>query len=249
MEKKCVLMTKSAQAVARKYWPEMKHSDQVRKLSLQLFDALQDLHKLGRRERCWLECAAILHDIGLSLGSRAHHKASLNLILNDKELPFTSVERRVIADIASYHRKGCPKNTDYNFTSLNRELKRKVSILAGILRLADGLDFSHQSIVQGVEAHVAFENVILQGSVFLNAILEEHAINKKKDLFEKAFKKNIVVTWKQIQPLGQQSQTTPILAEQSTLPSAENFSNSPTLNSTSANKPEAEQQDKNSSTN
>jgi putative phosphoesterase len=249
MEIKCAVIMKSARGVARKYWLELKHSDQVRKLSTQLFDCLKDLHKLGKRECCWLECAAILHDIGLSQGSKGHHKTSLKLILNDAQLPFTSGERRVIANIARYHRKGCPKNTHYNFTSLNRELKRKVSILAGILRLADSLDFSHQSIVQNVEAHVAFENVIVQGSVFLNPILEEYAINKKKDLFEKSFKKNIVVTWKQIQPLQLPSQATPILAQQPTLPTAENPESSQTANCITARDSEAEQLDKNSSTN
>ena len=165
MERKCTLMARSARRVARKYWPDMKHSEQVRKLSLELFDALQDLHKLGKRERCWLECAAILHDIGLSQGPKAHHKKSLNLILNETQLPFTSIERRVIGNIARYHRKGCPQYKHYNFKSLSRELRRKVTALIGILRLADGLDFSHQSIVQNVEAHVAFENVTIQGSI------------------------------------------------------------------------------------
>ena len=135
-------MARSTRRVARKYWPDMKHSEQVRKLSLELFDALQDLHKLGKRERCWLECAAILHDIGLSQGPKAHHKKTLNLILNETQLPFTSVERRVIGNIARYHRKGCPQYKHYNFKSLNPELRRKVTILVGILRLADGLDFS-----------------------------------------------------------------------------------------------------------
>ena len=204
MERKCTLMARSTRRVARKYWPDMKHSEQVRKLSLELFDALQDLHKLGKRERCWLECAAILHDIGLSQGPKAHHKKSLNLILNETQLPFTSIERRVIGNIARYHRKGCPQYKHYNFKSLSRELRRKVTTLVGILRLADGLDFSHQSIVQNVEAHVAFENVTVQGSVLLNPVLEEYAVNKKKDVFEKSFKKKVVMTWKQIQPLQQQ---------------------------------------------
>ncbi len=243
MEKKCALMTKRAQAVARKYWPDLKHSDQVRKLSLQLFDNLQELHKLGKRERCWLECAAILHDIGFSQGSKAHHKTSLKLILNDTKLPFTSDERRVIANIARYHRKGCPKNTHHNFASLNRELKRKVSILAGILRLADGLDFSHQSLVQDVEAHVAFENVIVQGSIVLNPILEEYAVNKKKDLFEKSFKKNLMVTWKQIEH-QQQSQTLPMLENQSNLQPPENRNDTATPKSTSPNYHVAEDLDK-----
>jgi hypothetical protein len=76
--------------------------------------------------------------------------------------------------------------------------------LAGILRLADGLDFTHQSLVQMVEAHVALENVTFQGQVLLNPILEEYAVNKKKDLFEKTFKTKVVITWKQVQRLQQQ---------------------------------------------
>ncbi len=222
MERKCTLITRSTRRVARKYWPDMKHSEQVRKLALELFDALQDLHKLGKRERCWLECAAILHDIGLSQGPKAHHKKSMNLILNETQLPFTSIERRVIGNIARYHRKACPQYKHYNFKSLSRELKRKVTTLVGILRLADGLDFSHQSIVQNVETHVTFENVTIQGSVLLNPILEEYAVNKKKDVFEKSFKKKIVVAWKQIQPLQQQPCQQPQTeAQQSTLQSAE----------------------------
>ncbi len=228
MERKCTLMARSTRRVARKYWPDMKHSEQVRKLSLELFDALQDMHKLGKRERCWLECAAILHDIGLSQGPKAHHKKSLNLILNETQLPFTSAERQVIANIARYHRKGCPQYKHYNFKSLNRELRRKVTTLVGILRLADSLDFSHQSIVQNVEAHVALENVTVQGSVLLNPVLEEYAVNKKKDVFEKSFKKKVVVTWKQIQLLQQQPCQQPQTeAQQSTLQSAETLPSQP----------------------
>jgi putative phosphoesterase len=221
MERKCTSMARSTRRVARKYWPDMKHSEQVRKLSLELFDALQDLHKLGKRERCWLECAAILHDIGLSQGPKAHHKKSLNLILNETQLPFTSTERQVIANIARYHRKGSPQYKHYNFKSLNTELRRKVTILVGILRLADSLDFSHQSIVQNVEAHVALENVTVEGSVVLNPVLEEYAVNKKKDVFEKSFKKKVVVTWKQIQLQQQPCQQPQTEAQQSTLQSAE----------------------------
>ncbi len=40
MEKKCALMARSTREIARKYWPDMKHSEQVRKLSLELFDCL-----------------------------------------------------------------------------------------------------------------------------------------------------------------------------------------------------------------
>ena len=201
MQDRCAQVKENAESISKKYWPDVQHAEHVRKLSLELFDGLKDLHKLSQRERCWLECAAILHDIGLSQGRKAHQKNTLKLILNETQLPFTSVERQVVANIARYHRKSCPKNKDYSFTSLSRELRRKVRALAGILRLADGLDFSHQSIVQKVDAHMAFEYVTLETTARLSPVLEEAAINKKKDMFEQSFKKKIVVAWKQIQPL------------------------------------------------
>ena len=210
MEERCAQIANSAREIAREYWPDPEHSEQVRKLSMELFDSLQDLHKLRKKERCWPECAAILHDIGLWQGSKGHHKNSMKLILNDSQLPISSTERRVISNIARYHRKGGPQNIHYNFTSLSSELKQKTAILAGILRLADGLDFSHQSIVQKAEAQATVQNVAVQGSVFVNPILEEYAVNKKKDLFEKTFKTKVVLTWKHIQrpqQLSQPSQT------------------------------------------
>jgi exopolyphosphatase/pppGpp-phosphohydrolase len=196
METKCTLAVTSSRRIAEKYWPDMQHSETVTKFSLELFDALQKLHQLGARERCWLECAAVLHDVGLSQGTKAHHKSTLKLILNDTQFPFTSTERQVIGNIARYHRKGCPKNSNYNFMSLSRELRRKVTMLASILRLADALDSSHGSIVQNVEVQVNFDNVTILGLVVVNPILEEQDFNKKKDLFEKTFAEKMVLKWK-----------------------------------------------------
>ena len=144
----------------------------------------------------------------MARGPKAHQKNTLKLILNETKLPFTSVERQVIANVARYHRKSCPRNKDYDFMSLSTELKRKVKILAGILRLADGLDFSHQSIVQRVEAHVAFEYVTIEGVARLSPVVEEFAVNKKKEMFEQFFRKKVVVAWKQAKPLQQTIETT-----------------------------------------
>ena len=50
---------------------------QVAKLSLALFDATKDRHKLGAREREWLEFGALLHDIGTHINYEGHHKHCL----------------------------------------------------------------------------------------------------------------------------------------------------------------------------
>ncbi len=196
MEINCASITRTCADVASKYWPDMKHSEQVRKISLDLFDALKDLHKLGNREYCWLECAAILHDIGLSKGSNGHHKNTLRLILNETQLPFTSTERQAIANISRYHRKDLPKNNHEYFGPLSREAKKKVIMLSSILRLADSLDFSHQSNVQSIETIVNLNNVTVHATFNRHPILEEQEFIKKKDLFEKVFTKKIMLAWK-----------------------------------------------------
>ena len=49
-------------------------------LSTQLFDALADEHALGGRERLLLQVAALLHDIGVFVSLRSHHKHSQYLL-------------------------------------------------------------------------------------------------------------------------------------------------------------------------
>ena len=228
LEEKCLQVAEISQTISRQYCPETGHSEQVRKMALELFDSLQDLHRLGKRERCWLECAAILHDIGLANGRRAHQKNTLKLILNETRLPFSSVERQVIANVARYHRKGCPKSKDYSFMSLPAELKQKVRTLAGILRLADALDFSHQSMVQKVEVHVAFDFVTVEAVVSMSPVLEESAVSKKKDMFEQSFKKKLMVAWKQVKPPQPVTTEQPLTPVQEPAPSLRKNSNSPT---------------------
>jgi len=181
--------------VARNYENESSHSEQVRKLALELFDSLKRVHKLRATERRWLEYAAILHDIGWSRGARAHNKNSLKLILNDSELPFTSTERYIIGSIARYHRKNAPKTRHYNYAALNAEDRRRVTTLSSILRIVDALDFSHGTIVRKMEVTCNPTSVTIECTVNQNPVLEEQSLNKKKDMFVDFFKKNLIVLW------------------------------------------------------
>jgi hypothetical protein len=65
------------------------------------------------------------------------------------------------------------------------------------LRVADGLDYSHQSVVKKVNVKVGSKKVTVECIVNSDATLEEQAFNKKKDLFENVFKKKLVLVWKQ----------------------------------------------------
>ena len=193
----CRKTSKACSEISKDYWKDSDHQEQVRKLGLEFFDKLERLHLLGKRERCWLECAAILHDVGLSESTKGHHKKSMKIILNDTRLPFASNERRIIASIARYHRKGLPKRKHYNLATLNRKTIAKVLVLSSLLRIADALDYSHQSVIKCVEVKCSPKQVNVEYVAASQSPLEEEAFNKKKELFENVFKKQLVLGWKQ----------------------------------------------------
>jgi putative phosphoesterase len=182
--------------VARNYLPDESHAEQDRKLATMIFNRTKRTHSLGTRERYWLECAAILHDIGLSRGNKRHHRTSLVLILNDPALPFTQRERYIIGSIARYHRKALPNGKHFNLTPLKRTERQKVALLASILRLADALDYSHRSVVKKVSIRSLRDQMVLECFCPDQHYLEDQSVKKRKDLFEKVFKKNLTVVWK-----------------------------------------------------
>jgi len=193
----CNAAVASCEQFSKALWPDVEHCRQVTRLALALFDGLSDIHKLGKRERCWLECAALLHDVGLSKGNGAHHKESMQLILNDTQLPFPSKERRIIASITRYHRKGLPKLKHYNLASLDIKSLHSIYVLVALLRVADSLDYSHESSVKMLTVKTCAKEVIVDCLSEVDLLMGLSRFNKKKFLFEKIFKKEMVLVWNQ----------------------------------------------------
>ncbi len=126
------------------------HAGQVARIALRLFDQTTETHGLGRREREWLEFAALLHDVGVHISYSRHHKHSYYLIKNGDLRGFEPDEVEVMALTARYHRRGTPKKGHLGYGDLAAPLRRTVRTLAALLRLAEGLDRSHQQSVSDV---------------------------------------------------------------------------------------------------
>jgi len=131
---------------------EAEHAAHTARLALKMFDDLRKLHshEFGDNERELLEYAAIVHDIGVFLSHSNHQKHAHYLIRNSDLLGFTDNEIDVIANVALYHRKGIPKKRHANLADLDRKGRRRVNVLAAILRVAEGLDRSHLGLVTDV---------------------------------------------------------------------------------------------------
>src|SRR5438552_1655204 len=125
-------------------WP---HARQVAELAVQLFQATQLLHHLDTRALRLLERGAFLHNAGMLIEVRRHHKHSFRLIKETKLPDFSDQERHEIACIARYHRRALPSTEHEEFASLGHTARKRVSALASLLRIADALDYSHDGRV------------------------------------------------------------------------------------------------------
>lgn len=162
------------------------HAVHVARIAGAIFDKIHEKFKLTERDKEYLEAASILHDIGYHISHSKHHKHSYYLIRNAEMLGFNDREIEIIANIARYHRKSHPKPSHYTFNKLNEDDKKLVKLLAGILRIADGLDRSHDSLVKGVDVSLNKSKMEIKLIIKKDASpdLELWGADRKKALFE-----------------------------------------------------------------
>ncbi len=172
--------------LARRYQYPKVHSHHTAKLALSLFDQTTSIHGMGEVAREWLEYAALLHDIGHHIQENQHHKHTFYLIMHAELSGFSMEEIRIIANVARYHRRGLPKASHQGFKMLNAEQRKTVLGLSAILRIADGLDRTHFSVVKAV--NVRSGNVLqLEVAFRYDPELELWTTERRKRLFEKIF--------------------------------------------------------------
>lgn len=143
----------SVRHLAERCDDDLVHSAHVAGLALQLFDATASLHGLDTAAREYLEAAALLANVGLVISHSKHHVHSYYVIRNSDDLTgFTDNEIEIIALVARYHRKSAPKLSHEEFARLDEHSRNTVRVLAAILRVAIGLDRSHDQRVRSLQA-------------------------------------------------------------------------------------------------
>jgi exopolyphosphatase/guanosine-5'-triphosphate,3'-diphosphate pyrophosphatase len=176
-----------AVALGRRFRFEEAHGLHVARLSERLFDALDDVHDLGAKDREILVAAAVLHDVGQRIAYKRHHKHSYYLI-SQSELPGLALDEvELVANVARYHRRADPSPKHPPFEALDEEDRGRVTALAAILRVADALDREHIQKVRDIEIEIEDERIeiVLEGEGSFE--LEYWAVERKKELFEKTF--------------------------------------------------------------
>ncbi|MGA3316059.1 MAG: CHAD domain-containing protein [Candidatus Korobacteraceae bacterium] len=133
--------------------PDVNHSAHVTRLALQLYDGLakQGIVIAEAEYRRILEAAAMLHEVGRSRGPEGHRKRAYSMIRRLKPpLGWSAEELQCVAVIARYHGGALPQTSNSAFVGLTPKRRRALLPIAGILRLADAFDFSHDRQIDRV---------------------------------------------------------------------------------------------------
>jgi exopolyphosphatase/guanosine-5'-triphosphate,3'-diphosphate pyrophosphatase len=175
---------------------DMEHGRHVARLAGQILSQLIGRHGLSAEDRPLLEAAARLQDVGYLINYDQHHKHSYHLILNSRLAGFKPHELEIIANVARYHRGSMPKKKQENFARLAKADRDRVRKLAGILRIAGGLDRSNSRQVQAVSAAERDGKITFRVLANENPDVDLWAAERRVELFEKAFDAATAFEWR-----------------------------------------------------
>lgn len=185
------------------------HTSHVASLASKLHASLVKLSdageiKTGRwarpRGAALLRAAAMLHDSGVSISYKGHHKHAESIVLFNGLFGVKHSAVAVVAAVARYHRRALPTRRHAHYRSLDKKDRRLVQMLAGILRIADGLDRTHRQVISDVHASIQDGRLRILATTRRDHSGEPRAelaaAQTKADLFAKALKLDVTVEWK-----------------------------------------------------
>ena len=185
---------------------DLAHSRQVAKLGGQIYAGLCEYFVMDKEDIRLLEAAARMQDVGYLINYESHHKHSYHLILHSHIEGFRPEDLEIIANVARYHRGAEPKRKHEEFARLSADDQLRVRRMAAILRLAGGLDRSHNQTVENVELRMT--NDLLELIVFADEYPETDlwAARRRTGMFEKVFDSELSIEWEGHIPAAEQVQ-------------------------------------------
>jgi exopolyphosphatase/guanosine-5'-triphosphate,3'-diphosphate pyrophosphatase len=174
---------------------DLAHARQVARLAVEIYDGLREFFDLPPSDRRLLDAAARMQDVGYLISYDGHHKHSYHLILHSRLESFSPEELEIVANVARYHRGAEPKPKHENFRGLDDDDRLRVAQMAAVLRLAGGLDRSHNQIVRGVKVTGTPDEVELVVDSDEYPEVDLWAARQRGELFEKIYDASLKLEW------------------------------------------------------
>ena len=183
----------SAEALGHRFRFDNDHGRHVSMLATTLFDELRDEHRLCDRERLLLQTASLLHDVGIHVSLRSHHKHSQYVLSAAQIFGLSNDETAVVANVARYHRGSLPQRSHLPYVELDQHERLLVNKLAALLRVANALDAEHLQKVRDIRLVRGEKAWVLELIGTGDITMEQMAATARTDLFIEVFGRELLI--------------------------------------------------------
>lgn len=187
-----------AMNISKRYQGSRKRAETLENIALTIFDSLKKIHGLGKRERLYLQLAAMLHDCGKYISMVNIGETSYQIIMATEMIGLSHMERETVASVVRFN------HTPFIYynqmkalgTALTESAYLTVAKLTAILRLANALDRSHKQKLKGIKAVLKDEQLILMVETPEDITLERGIFEERADFFQEVFSVQPVIKQK-----------------------------------------------------
>ena len=183
--------------ISKRYMGSRKRAETLESLTMTIFDSTKKLHGLGKRERLYLQIAAILHDCGKYISMVNLGECSYRIIMATEIIGLSHLEREIVANVVKFnHEEFLYYEALSRESSLDRQSYLTVAKLTAILRIANGLDRSHKQKFKDVKALLKDRELILTVDTKEDITLEKGLFADRAQFFEEVFSVQPVIRQK-----------------------------------------------------
>ena len=181
---------------------ERKHALYVRAIAIRLFDLWKKALDLPEWSEKLLGLAALLHDAGKRINYYSHAKHGGYLFVNSNIYGLSHKEQAMVAlMIMNSHGIATKNYRNFSYAKLlSSEDKSLMQRLSLILSLGEGLDITHEELVEDLSSKIKDKDLVLQVYVKAgtNTMPAQAAIEKLSKSFKKECKRNLLFSWRHI---------------------------------------------------
>ena len=180
-------------SLGKRYNADTRHGMHVRTLAQQLFDSLEDVHRLPDEYAQWIGAAAMLYELGSYVNRNGRHRHAWYLIANSELFGFSPEERYIVAAISRYMGKSRPSARDREVRQLRPSARELLDRAVVLLRLARALNQGRRGIVQRARAREEGAQIVLELRGKSGIDLEVWVAEKERGYFRDVFGRELVV--------------------------------------------------------
>lgn len=176
--------------ISKRYMGSRKRAETLENIATTIFDSMKKVHGLGKRQRLYLQIAAMLHDCGKYISLINIGETSYDIIMATEIIGLSHTEREMVANIVRYNHSPF---VYYGYSGdgycgrLDKESYLTVAKLTAILRLANSLDRSHKQKLNELKAVLQDNQLMLTIDTQEDVTLEKGFFATAREFFQEVF--------------------------------------------------------------